>query len=101
VREASYAFDHMNKLLGGSVFLGFVRLRQRPRIRISLAGPSQRPVTGAAATRGDWVCLPKEERSEWALRQSTEPWASSARSAHSLSDQTKTYEKEQIQTVKR
>ncbi len=93
----------MNKPVGGSVFLAVIRLRQMPRIRISIAGPSQRPATGAAATRGDWVFLPKQEKSEWVLRPATESWASSARSAHSPSDklECKTYEKEQIEKAKR
>ncbi len=76
----------MNKRVGSSVFLAFLHLRQMPRIRISLAGPTQPPAIGAAATRRAWRILPKQERSEWVLRPAAESWASSACSAHSLSD---------------
>ncbi len=92
----------MNKPVGSGVFLAVIRLRQMPRIRIAIVRPSQRPATGAAASRGDWGFLPKQEKSEWVLRPATESWASSARSAHLPSDklECKTYEKEQSKAVK-
>ena len=61
------------------------RLRLMPRIRISVAQPVQPPASVACAARREVRFLPKSKKSEWVLRRLTESWASSARSAHSLS----------------
>ena len=91
----------MSKPLASSCIWAIGRLRRMLWIRMSLAEASQPPATGPAVARRDCRFLPKQERSDWVLRQLTESWARSARSAHSLSAKLeyKTYEKEQIKAV--